>query len=148
MKIIVPKHVEAWMFDMWVDLWPFRIKMRQMFLIAAGVAITFWIAQSLMKKWMNKVSAFIIASPGLLIMLFIAFFKKSELTIIPFLTKIARTYLIWTPKTFQRNTIRPAQREIKLYFAKMNKWEKKKVIKKDLHKEDLDKDLKIINKWS
>jgi len=148
MKIIVPKHVEAWMFDMWVDMWPFRVKMRQLFLIAIGVAITFWIAQSLMKKWIAKVPAFIIASPGLLIMLFIAFFRKSELAIVPFLMKIIRTYVICTPRTFQRNTIRPAQREIKLHFAKMNKWEEKQVIKKDLHKEDLDKDLEVISKWS
>ena len=54
MKIIVPKHVEAWMFDMWVDLGPFRLKMRQMFLVALGVAITFWIAQSLMKNEYEK----------------------------------------------------------------------------------------------
>jgi hypothetical protein len=54
-------------------------------------------------------------------MLFIAFFRKSELAIIPFLMKIIRTYVIGTPRTFQRNTIRPAQREIKLHFAKMNK---------------------------
>jgi len=148
MKIIVPKHVEAWMFDMWVDMWPFRVKMRQLFLIAIGIAITFWIAQSLMKKWIWKIPAFIIASPGLLIMLFIAFFRKSELAIVPFLMKIIRTYVIGTPRTFQRNTIRPAQREIKLHFAKMNKWEEKQVIKKDLHKEDLDKDLEVISKWS
>jgi len=148
MKIIVPKHVEAWMFDMWVDLGPFRLKMRQMFLVALGVAITFWIAQSLMKKWIWKVPAFIIASPGLLIMLFIAFFRKSELAIIPFLLKIIRTYIIWTPRTFQKNTIRPAQREIKLHFAKLNKGEEKQVTKKDLHEEDLNKDLEIINKRS
>ena len=148
MKIIVPKHVEAWIFDMWVDIWPFRVKMRQLFLITLGVAITFWIAQSLMKKWMNKTSAIIIGSPGILIMLFIAFFRKSELTIIPFILKLFRTYIIWTHRTFQRNIIKPAQREIKLHFAKMNKWEKKQVIKKDLHKEDLDKDLEVINKWN
>ena len=148
MKIIVPKHVEAWIFDMWVDIWPFRVKMRQLFLITLGVAITFWIAQSLMKKWMNKTSAIIIGSPGILIMLFIAFFRKSELTIIPFILKLFRTYIIWTHRTFQRNIIKPAQREIKLHFAKMNKWEEKQVIKKDLHKEDLDKDLEVISKWS
>jgi len=122
--------------------------MRQLFLITLGVAITFWIAQSLMKKWMNKTSAIIIGSPGILIMLFIAFFRKSELTIIPFILKLFRTYIIWTHRTFQRNIIKPAQREIKLHFAKMNKWEKKQVIKKDLHKEDLDKDLEVINKWN
>ncbi len=148
MKVIVPKHVEAWLFDMWVDLWPFRIKMWQLFLVAVWVAINFWVAQSLIKNWMAKIPAFIIWSPWLLIMLFIAFFRKTELTIIPFSLKIIRTYVLNNPKTFQKNTIRPAEREIKLYFAKMNKWEEKQLQKKDLHTEELSKDLEIIKKWS
>jgi len=147
MKIIVPKHVEAWLFDMWVDLWPFRLKMRQLFLVAIGVAITFWIAQSLMKHWMWKIPAFIIASPGLLIMLFIAFFRKSELAIIPFLLKIIRTYILNTPRVFQRNSIVPPQRQIKLYFAKLNKWEEKVIVKKDLKEDELEKDLSVLEKW-
>jgi len=147
MKIIVPKHVEAWLFDMWVDLWPFRLKMWQLFLVAIGVSITFWIAQSLMKHWMWKIPAFIIASPGLLIMLFIAFFRKSELAIIPFLLKIIRTYILNTPRVFQRNSIVPPQRQIKLHFAKLNKWEEKTIVKKDLKEEDLEKDLSVLEKW-
>lgn len=147
MKIIVPKHVEAWLFDMWVDMWPFRLKMRQLFLVAIWIAITFWIAQSLMKRGMWKIPAFIIASPWLLIMLFIAFFRKSELAIVPFLMKIIRTYVINTPRVFQRNSIMPAQRQIKLHFAKLNKWEEKTIIQKDLKEEELEKDLSVLEKW-
>ncbi len=147
MKIIVPKHVEWGIFDMWVDIWPFRVKMRQLFIIALWVAITFWIANSLMKRWMSAIPAIIIWSPGLLIMLFIAFFRKSELSIIPFLMKIIRTYIINTTRTFQRNTVRPAQRQIKLHYAKLNKWEEKKITQKDLDKDSITKDLEILEKF-
>ena len=131
MKTIIPKHVESGIFDMWVDIWPFRVKMWQLFLIAVWVAINFAIANSLMKKWMWKIPSFIIWSPWLLIMLFIAFFRQSELTIIPFLLKLTRTYIIQNTRTFQRNTIHPAEREIKLHFAKLNKWEEKQIEKKE-----------------
>jgi len=146
-KIIIPKHVEAGLFDMWVDLWPFRLKMRQLFLLAIWIAITFWIANALMKRWIWKIPAFIIWSPWVLIMLFIAFFKKSELAIIPFLLKIIRNYIIETPRTFQRNSIMPTQWEIKLHFAKLNKWEEKQIAKKNLSDNEIEESLNVLEKW-
>lgn len=148
MKIIVPKHVEWWIFDMWVDVGPFRVKMRQLVLIMLWWAATFGLASSFNKKWIWRMPAFIIASPILLITLFIAFFKKSELAIVSFTIKLIRTYIIWTTRVFQRNTIKPAEREIKLHLLKMSKWEEKKVTKKDLNKDELEKDLEIIKKRS
>jgi hypothetical protein len=147
MKIIVPKHVEAWLFDMWIDVWPFRLKMWQLFLVAIWVAITMAIMNWLMKHGLGKIPAFIIASPWLLIMLFIAFFRKSELHIIPFSAKLIRTYILWSPKSFQRNTIKPAEREIKLQFARLNKWEEKNITQKTLEKNNIDKNLEVLTKW-
>ena len=147
MKIIVPKHVEAWLFDMWIDIWPFRVKMWQLFLIAIWLAITLTIMNWLMKHWLWKIPAFIIASPWLLIMLFVAFFRKSELYIVHFCIKLIRTYLINYPKSFQRNIIKPAEREIKLHFAKLNKWEEKKIIQKSLEKSEINKNSDILTKW-
>jgi len=147
MKIIVPKHVEAWLFDMWIDVGPFRLKMWQLFLVAIWVAITMTIMNGLMKRWLGKLPAFIIASPGLILMLFIAFFRKSELTIIPFGAKLIRTYVLWSSKSFQRNTIKPPEREIKLQFAKMNKWEEKNITQKTLDKNEIDKNIEVLTKW-
>ena len=148
MKIIVPKHVEWWMFDMWVDVWPFRVKMWQLILLMLWWAATFGLANSFNKKWMGRTLALIIASPIFLFTLFVAFFKKSELAIIPFTIKLIRTYIIWTTRTYQRNIIKPAEREIKLNLLKMNKWEEKKITKKGLNKDELEKDLEIIKKRS
>ncbi len=147
MKIIVPKHVEAGLFDMWIDVGPFRLKMWQLFLVAIWVAITMAIMNGLMKHWMWKIPAFIIASPGLILMLFIAFFRKSELAIIPFGAKLIRTYVLQSPKTFQRNTTKPPEREIKLQFAKMNKWEEKNITQKTLNKNELEKNIEVLTKW-
>jgi len=147
MKIIVPKHVEAWLFDMWIDVWPFRLKMRQLFLVAIWVAITMAIMNGLMKHWLGKIPAFIIASPWLILMLFIAFFRKSELAIIPFWAKLIRTYVLQSPKTFQRNTIKPPEWEIKLQFAKMNKWEEKNITQKTLDKNEIEKNIEVLTKW-
>lgn len=147
MKTVVPKHVEAGIFDMWIDIWPFKIKMWQLFLIAIWVAITFAIMNWLMKNWLWKLPAFIIASPWFLIMFFIAFFRKSELHIIPFILKLIRTYIINMPKTFQRNIIKPAEREIKLQYAKLNRWEEKDIKQKELDKNSLWKDIDILKKW-
>ncbi len=147
MKTVVPKHVEAWLFDMWIELWPFKLKMWQLFLIAIWVAITFSIMNWLMKSGLWKVPSFIIASPWLIIMLFIAFFRKSELHIIPFTLKLLRTYVITTPKTFQKNIIKPASWEVKLAYAKLNKWEEKDIKQKELNKNKLWEDLDILKKW-
>lgn len=147
MKTVVPKHVEAGLFDMWIDIWPFRVKMWQLFLIAIWVGITFTIMNWLMKHWLWKVPSFIIASPWLLIMLFIAFFRKSELHIIPFSLKLIRTYVINTPKVFQKNIIKPAEYEIKIHYLKLSKWDDKKIQQKELNKNNLWKNVEILKKW-
>ena len=147
MKIIVPKHVEWWMFDMWVDVGPFRVKMWQLFIIAIWVGISMSIVNGLKRSWLGTIPAIIIASPVMIITLFIAFFRKSELYIIPFIVKLIRTYVIGTPRTFQRNTIKPAEREIKLHFARLNKWEEKTIEQKELKEEEIDKNINILNKW-
>jgi hypothetical protein len=147
MKILVPKHVEAGLFDMWVDLWPFRLKMWQLFIIAVGVGIMFSMVNWLKKSWLPTMAAILIASPVFIIAAFIAFFRKSELYIIPFIVKLIRTYVIWTPRTFQRNIIKPAEWEIKLQFAKLNKWEEKNIEQKELKEEEIDKNLNVLNKW-
>jgi len=146
-KIIVPKHVEAGLFDMWVDLWPIRVKMWQLFIIAVWVAIFFWIMNWLKKWWLWTVPSIIIASPVIIITLVIAFFKKSELHIIPFTIKLIRTYIINTPKTFQRNTIKPSDIDIKIQFAKLNKWEEKSTEQKTLKNDDIDDNLNVLNKF-
>jgi hypothetical protein len=54
-------------------------------------------------------------------MLFISFFKKTELAIIPFILKILRTYVFQSTKIFQVNRPAPQNREIKLEYFKLEK---------------------------
>ena len=146
-KIIVPKHVEAGLFDMGVDLWPVRVKMWQLFIIAVWSAIFFGLMNWLKRWGLGTIPAVIIASPIIIITLFVTFFRKSELYIIPFVTKLIRTYIINTPRTFQRNIDKPSDCDIKLHFSKLNRWEEKNIEQKNLDKDEIDKNIDILNKW-
>jgi hypothetical protein len=62
---------------------------------------------------------------------FIAFFKRSELTLIPFIAKMIRTHFLDTTKKFQINRDKPDPKAILL--AKFRKTDHDKVItQKDL----------------
>jgi len=58
-----------------------------------------------------------------------------------------RTYVLQSQKTFQRNIIKPPEREVKLQFAKMNKWEEKNITQKTLNKDEIDKNIEVLTKW-
>jgi len=146
-KIIVPKHVEAWMFDMWMDIGPFRVKMWQLFVIAVWWSFAFAIVNWLKKRWLWTIPSIIIASPVIVLTLLIAFFKKSELYIVPFIIKLIRTYIINSTRTFQRNIDKPADYEIKIQFSKLNKWEEKNIEQKELKKDEIDDKFNVLNKW-
>lgn len=56
-------------------------------------------------KWGgSKITASVIAAPIIGIFLFVAFFKMSELSLLPFLAKIWRNKFLDTTKKFQANT--------------------------------------------
>lgn len=56
-------------------------------------------------KWgWSKITASVIAAPVIGIFLFVAFFKMSELSLVPFLAKIWRNKFLDTTKKFQANT--------------------------------------------
>lgn len=147
MKTVVPKHVEWWMFDMTIEVWPIKLRMWQLFLLAVWVALMFWMVNWLVKTWLWTVPAVIIASPALIIVLFIAFFRKSELYIIPFAMKLIRTYIIWTPRTFQKNIIKASEIEIQIELSKLNMWDNKEIVYKELDKNDIWEWAEILQKW-
>ena len=66
------------------------------------------------KNGVAKYAAFLIVLPILLIFVFIAFFKYSELTLFPFIAKMIRTYFLDTTQKFQINRLRPDVHAINL----------------------------------
>lgn len=118
MKIFFPRHIEWGFFNVNFQVWPITVTMIQFMLIAIWVSISFAIAFSLINKWFDRVSAMIIASPLLIIFLFIAFFKFSELTLIPFISKMIRTYFIDTTQKFQTNYAKPDPLKVSALYLK------------------------------
>lgn len=118
MKIFFPRHIEWGFFNVNFQIWPLSVSMTQFMLIAGWVSISFSIAFSLINKWFDRAVAMIIASPVLLMFLFIAFFKFSELSLIPFISKLIRTYFIDSTQKFQVNYAKPDQLKVSLLYLK------------------------------
>ena len=66
------------------------------------------------KNGVGKFAAFVVAIPIFLLFVFIAFFKYSELTLLPFIAKMIRTYFLDVTKKFQINRDKPDSHAINL----------------------------------
>ena len=62
------------------------------------------IRNAMVKNGINKVAAAIFVSPIILIFLFVAFFRLSELALIPFLAKFIQTNILDETIKYQINT--------------------------------------------
>lgn len=104
MKVFVPRNIEKWWFNMHFQLGPLNVSLIQLVLLAVGawMALMVWNGVA---KWSNsKALATIFAIPILWVFLFIAFFRISELPLIPFVAKLFRNRFLDTNKKFQRNS--------------------------------------------
>lgn len=126
MKIFIPRDIKWGLFNMSLNIWPFTITMVQLFIVAWWVALSLGIWNSLTNQWMDKMIAFIIILPILLIFFWVAFFKFSELSLLPFLAKIAKTYFLDTTNKFQINYKKTDPLEIRI--KKLKGQEKKQKI--------------------
>jgi len=66
------------------------------------------------------------SSPILLIFAFVAFFKISEMSLLPFIAKLVRTYMLNTSRKFQVNFIK--NNNIDIMLSKFKIQEKKEII--------------------
>ena len=128
-----------------IQLGPFNVTMIQLFIIAWWTALSLSIWQTLVKHWLDKITAFIFILPIVLLTLFIAFFKISELSLIPFITKLLRTYFFDTPvkkyTTFKE--VDPIE-VTKQLLKSQDSWQKIEEKNLQLQKDKLEK-LKIIS---
>ncbi len=101
MRVFVPRHISGGMFNMNLSIGPLNISIIQLFILALWAAVSLSIWNSLNSAWMDAVMSWIFILPVVLIFIFIAFFKVSELSLIPFIAKLIRTYFFDETKKYQ-----------------------------------------------
>lgn len=112
MKIFIPRNVSKWLFNMGITVGPITISIVQMAILAVGIGITLGVRNSLVNNGTPKATALVFSLPLFLLCVFIAFFKYSELTLIPFIAKMIRTYFLDVTKKFQVNRAKPDPKAI------------------------------------
>lgn len=131
MKIFIPRNISWGWLNMSVTIGPATISVVQLMILAIGLWATLGVWNTLYKGGTSRGVAFAIALPIFLVCVFIAFFKQSELTLIPFIAKMIRTYFLDTTQKWQVNRDRPDPKAIAL--AKSRKEDQQQIIEqKDL----------------
>ena len=121
MKVFIPRNISWWWLNMSVNIGPATISIVQLIILAFWLGITLAIRNTLIKWGASKSAATIVSLPFFLLCVFIAFFKYSELTLIPFIAKLIRTYFLDTTKKFQVNRNRPDPKAIALAKSRHTK---------------------------
>ncbi len=103
MKVVYPKNIQKWMLaGMTFSIGPLNLSIVQLFVVGIGVAAAMAIFNTFSKSG-GKAIGILFAIITLLIFVFIAFFKMSELSLIPFIAKIIRNNFLDSPRKFQVN---------------------------------------------
>ena len=124
MKVFFPRNISWSWFWMSVNVWPFTISVLQLVILAMGLGLALSVWNGLYKWWtMTQWWALIVALPIFIFFVVIAFFKISELTLLPFIAKIIRSYFLDTTRKFQINRTKPDP--LHVMIMKMTKLEQK-----------------------
>lgn len=101
MKVFIPKNVSKGLFNMSIQVGPFTISVIQLITVAIGLWVWLGVFNTLYQNWVSRVIAAFIAIPLLLLFVFIAFFRYSELSLLPFIAKMIQTYFLDVTKKYQ-----------------------------------------------
>jgi ABC-type polysaccharide transport system permease subunit len=114
MKVVFPKHIKKGIFaTMSFNIWPLTISVIQLFILAMGIAISLAIFNQASASG-SKMVWLVVALPVFLLFVIIAFFQISELSLIPFIAKLIRTYFFDTTRKYQVNFDRADEVDILL----------------------------------
>lgn len=139
MKVVYPKHIKKGIFaTMSFNVWPLTISVIQLFILALGIALSLAIFNQASQGG-SKMVGIVVAIPVLLIFIIIAFFQISELSLIPFLAKLIRTYFFDTPKKFQVNFDKA--NDVDVLLKEVHAWDQKDII---TYKTQQDVDPKVL----
>ncbi len=144
MKVVYPKHIKKGIFSsMQFQVWPLSVSIIQLFVLAGGIAAALGVFNAVGQE--SRAVWLLFAVPVFLLFVVIAFFQVSELPLIPFIAKLARTYIFDSTRKFQVNYPRPDQ--VQIAIKETADKEKKQVI--DYKTQDgIDKEtLDSIQQW-
>lgn len=121
------------------QLGPLSVSLIQLVLVAGGTWMGLLIWNTVVKNGWSKVTASVLAVPVIWLFLFVAFFKISELTLLPFIAKIVRNRFLDTTKKIQTNDTKIDPLEILIKSSHATYEDKEKQEKKTLSIEDITK---------
>jgi len=97
-----------------VQIWPASVSVIQLLILAIGMGLWLWVWNLLYKNGVGTYIALFVAAPIIILFIIIAFFKFSELTLLPFIAKMIRTYFLDVTKKFQINWAKPDPKALAL----------------------------------
>ncbi len=121
------------------QIWPLTVSLVQLVLIAVWTGVWLMIWNGVVKAGGSKVAASIPAGIVIFIFLFIAFFKVSELSLLPFIAKLRRNRFLDTNKKFQTNDVKIDPMQIMIKESHANYENTQTQERKSLSVEDLTK---------
>lgn len=134
MKVVFPKNIKKWLLaGMTFQIGPISISIIQLFLLAAGVGLAL-VAFNAVSKTSGKGLATMVAIPILAIFLIVAFFKISELSLLPYIAKVIRNVFFDITKKFQINYTKNNPTDV--LIKKIRETEKKQKIEQKQNKFD------------
>lgn len=126
MKVFVPRNIEKWWLNMNFQIGPLSVSLVQLIILAAWIWLGLLSWNTVVKWGWGKWAATVLALVTMLPFFVVAFFKMSELSLLPFLAKLRRNRFLDTTKKTQTNDskIDPLEVMIKSTHAKYEDMQK------------------------
>lgn len=140
MKVFYPKNISWGRFSLSFPIWPFKVTLAQLLIIAAGAAISLAIWQWVNKSWANQLLGIMLSVPVMIIFLVIAFFEISEMNLAQFITKIIRTNVLDESIKYQTNAERIDPNDIIIKKIKAHIQDSERTISDDKSAERISSD--------
>ncbi len=103
MKVVYPKNIKRGLLaGMTFAIGPLTISVVQLFILALGISLALAAFNGFSKSW-SKALGLLVAIFVLIIFIIIAFFKISELWLLPYIAKLIRNNFFDAKKKFQVN---------------------------------------------
>ncbi len=127
MKVTFPKNIKKWFLSGFtLNIWPFNISVIQLLLVAMWVWLSVVAFNAWQQAW-SKGAGVVFAIIVLILVLFVTFFKVSEMNILQFAAKKIRENFFDVTKKYQSNAEKMDPVEIALKEWKIDD-DKKQII--------------------